>query len=132
MTLTTIATCWLCFTGTLSGYHFRPTYGTIAWRQDTTLPLDRQIPQDLTPYDVFLAVPNCGAIGWTGTLTVNGQVYSALIFDCAGKDSHKKMIEQGIAAEVDYRFWMAHPEYVGTGVRAVIEVKPPKWRAYHE
>ena len=123
MTLTTIATCWLCFTGTLSGYAPRPSAGTIAYRQHYG-----QLPQDLTPYDAVVAVANCDAIGWPGTMTVGGETYSVIAGDCAGADAHAWMVENEIAAEVFWNFWKAHPEYVGTDMHAVIQLRPPTWQ----
>lgn len=103
--------------GYLSGYAMRPTVGTIKIRQEWG-----QLPQDVSDYDVFLAVPNCDLIGHEAKLIINNDSYNGLIFDCAGKDSHSWMIDNGIAAEVDYYFWMKYPEYVGTNTLIRIEV----------
>jgi len=103
--------------GYLSGYAMRPTVGTIKIRQEWG-----QLPLDISDYDVFLSVPNCDLIGHEAELIVNNDVYHGLIFDCAGEDSHHWMIDNAIAAEVDYYFWIKHPEYIGTNVLARIIV----------
>lgn len=105
------------FLGFLSAYAQRPTDGTIAIRQDWG-----QLPEDVSQYDVFVAVPNCDLIGHEGVLQVNDMEYKALVFDCAGGRSHDWMIENGIAAEVDYYFWIQHPELVGTEKKVTIKI----------
>lgn len=107
----------IIFIGFLSAYAQRPSLGTIAIRQEWG-----QLPQDIEQYDVFLAVPNCDLIGKEANLLIGDKVYSGLIFDCAGEGSHSWMIDNQIAAEVDYNFWMDHPEYVGTNTLVQIVV----------
>lgn len=112
------------FDGYLSAYAKNPTVGTVAYRQ-----IHGQIPENLDSYDVLIAVPNCDLIGASGTLTVyqprdpalpddqpliEQGTYSALVFDCAGRASHEWMIQNAIAAEVDFFFWRDNPHYVGT------------------
>ena len=121
------------FLGFLSAYAERPTNATVVYRQELN-----QIPQDISQYDVILAVPNCDLIGHEGTLKVEpqemlwglgrveGAEYSALVFDCAGAGDdigHNWMIDNLIAAEVDYRFWMEHPEYIGKGIQVTVEIE---------
>lgn len=103
--------------GFLSAYALNPTMGTLAYRAE-----NEQIPDDLSGYDVFLAVADCGRIGQEATLVIGGDEYAALVFDCAGeKDGGRDwMHRNAIVAEVDYHFWMEHPEYVGSGVKAKI------------
>ena len=123
----------ILFLGFLSAYAQRPTDATIAYRQELG-----QIPQDISEFDVLLAVPNCDLIGHSGVLYIESQEmlwglgsielaeYSALVFDCAGegKDTgHNWMIDNAIAAEVDYYFWVLHPEYVGNGIRVTVEIE---------
>ena len=108
----------IVFIGFLSAYAQRPTDGTIAIRQDWG-----QLPQNVEQYDVLLSVPNCGLIGREGTLTVNEQVYEALVFDCAGEWGHNWMLQNLIAAEVDYYFWIDHPELIGNDVPVKIEIR---------
>lgn len=105
------------FDGYLSAYGRRPTEGTLAYRQE-----HGQIPDDVSDVDVFVAVPDCGLIGRRGELHIDGQVYRAMVFDCAGRGSHEWMLRNAIAAEVDYYFWRANPQYVGTmePVRVVV------------
>lgn len=123
----------ILFAGYLSAYSYWPTVRTIEYRQQA-----QQIPLDIEEFDVFLAVPNCDLIGDTGTLTIEAQdmlwglgsveyaQYDALVFDCAGAGEdigHNWMIDNLIAAEVDYFFWMAHPEYIGTGIQVLVEIE---------
>ena len=53
---------------------------------------------------------------------MDGDLYDALIFDCAGVDDGGLawMTETAIAAEVDYWFWLEHPEYVGSELEVSI------------
>lgn len=116
--MSSIAVIVFILIGYLSGYAMWPTIRTIEIRQEWG-----QLPQDVSGYDVFLAVPNCDLIGHEAELIVNGDVYTGLVFDCAGEDSHSWMIDNMIAAEVDYYFWMKHPEYIGTNTQVQIIVK---------
>ena len=100
----------------LSAYAFNPTYGTLKIRQEWG-----QLPADVSEYDVLLAVPNCDLIGRDATMRVGGVDYDALIFDCAGPGSHTWMIDNHVAAEVDYWFWREHPELIG--VRSPVTIK---------
>ena len=97
------------FIGYLSAYAKNPTDGTISIRQDWG-----QLPQNISHYDVLLSVPNCDLIGKEANMIVDEHTYKAIIFDCAGEASHEWMIENKIAAEVDYYFWMENPELVGS------------------
>lgn len=103
----------IIITGFLSAYALNPTVATLEYRQH-----HEQIPTDLSGYDVFVAVADCAHIGAEATLAIDGKVYDALVFDCAGvaDGGRQWMHTNAIAAEVDYWFWMRHPEYVGTGV----------------
>jgi hypothetical protein len=123
--MTTATMVFIGFYGVLSAYGEAPTYGTIAYRQDA-----HQIPMDLSPYDVLLAVDDCGLIGHEATLTVEDVTYTGMIFDCAGSDGAEFFSDGDdmstpwkLAADVDYDFWMKHPELVGSGVVVAIEVE---------
>lgn len=107
----------LIIIGFLSAYALLPTVGTLELRQEWG-----QLPQDVSGYEVFLSVADCGLIGKEATLAVDGDLYDALIFDCAGVDDGGLawMTENAIAAEVDYWFWLEHPEYVGSELEVSI------------
>lgn len=109
------------FIGFLSAYAERPTSGTVAYRQE-----HGQIPHDLGDYDVLLSISNCGLIGHEGVMQVGEIEYTAIVFDCGGAGidvGHNWMLQNAIAAEVDYHFWMEHPELVGTGLEVEIEIE---------
>lgn len=107
-------------TGFLSAYALNPTVGTLAYRQHYA-----QIPRDLSSYEVFVAVADCDHLGAEATLAIDGKVYDALVFDCAGvADGGLAWMQQNaIAAEVDYWFWMQHPEYIGTAVPVELHLR---------
>jgi len=102
----------ILLTGLLSAYALNPTIGTLRIRQEWG-----QLPQDLTAYEVFLAVEDCSLIGQEATLEIEGQSYDGMIFDCAGVNAYDEgqswMTTLGIAAEVDYHFWIDHPHLIG-------------------
>lgn len=113
------------FIGLLSAYAMWPTIGTVEYRQELG-----QLPQgDLYAEYILVAVNDCGLIGETGTLTVNGQVQDkpALVFDCKGETAIEWMSVSNkdtpfkVAAEVDYFTWMKHPEWVGSGTVVLLE-----------
>lgn len=115
-------------TGRLSAYNYNPTVATLKYREERT----EQIPKNYkTLYDVFLAVPDANLIGAVGTLFVNGNKYSALVFDCGGIEDGGKswMLNRGIVAEVDYWFWQEHPELIGSGIEARLELYNYWWNA---
>lgn len=109
----------LSLLGFLSAYALNPTIGTLEIRQEWG-----QLPEDLSGYEVFLAVNDCALIGQEATLAIGGDTYRALVFDCAGADAYEDgqswMELRGVVAEVDYWFWVAHPEYVGSEVYAEV------------
>lgn len=85
-------------TGYLSAYHPEPTAATVAYRQGMG-----QLPDDLSRYDVLLAVLDCRRIGDEAIMASDSGVYTAVVFDCAGVDDGgaQWMIDTGIVAEVD-------------------------------
>lgn len=84
--------------GVLSYYDAEPTQATVEVRQSWG-----HIPDDLSGYDVLLAVPDCGRVGHEAILVVGSDFYKALVFDCGGDDGgHDWMIDNGIVAEVDW------------------------------
>lgn len=107
----------IIFIGSLSAYHKNPTIGTLRLRQEWG-----QLPEDLSEYEVFLAVPNCGLIGYEATLQIGEESFAGVVFDCAGEWSHWWMLENGIAAEVDWWFWLQHPHLIGTEIEATITI----------
>lgn len=105
-------------TGILSAYDQAPTdqvlYNRLRWGQ---------IPADTTRYEVLLAVLDCDRIGQEATLQTVAGRFSALVFDCAGVADGGRawMLDGNYVAEVDYYFWQAHPELVGTTATVVYE-----------
>lgn len=109
--------------GFLSAYALGPTVGTLNIRQEWG-----QLPDDLSKYEVFLAVENCDHIGKEATLHVGDESYTGIVFDCAGanayEDGQSWMSLLGIVAEVDYWFWLEHPELIGTETHAKVTISP--------
>ena len=68
-------------TGYLSAYAELPTVATLAYRQEIG-----DVPYDVSGYDVFIAVADCGLIGHEGTLYTNAGALRAIVMDCAGND----------------------------------------------
>ena len=87
-------------TGWLSQYGESPTIATIEYRQ-----MIGDLPVDLTPFDGFIAVANCGRIGDTGWLSINGGPLERIaVFDCSGHiETTTWMSANQIIAEVSYR-----------------------------
>lgn len=85
--------------GYFSQYARIPSEATIAIRQEW-----RQLPADLSPWPVRLAVADCGRIGATGWAWMDGQpAERAIVFDCSGHDHTTAWMEAAnIIAEVDY------------------------------
>lgn len=109
-------------TGWLSAYCLNPTVGTIAYQQEVG-----RLPDRVEHYEVFLAVEDCSLVGQEATLIAGGETYAGIVFDCAGVNAYDKegvswMRELGVAAEVDWWFWQAHPELIGVEqVQVIIE-----------
>lgn len=118
--------------GYVSAYALWPTVAQTEYQQDLG-----NIPMDLSAYDALVAVPNCDLIGHEGIMTfedqdrmwhgpIEGGEYTVIVFDCAGSGEgigHDWMIQNAIAAEVDWHFWQEHPEYVGGGVEVTLEIE---------
>jgi len=103
--------------GYLSAYAEVPTVGTVAYRQEVG-----DIPQDLRPYDVLIAVADCSRIGKEATLYTAVGPLRALVIDCAGNDGTPSWMEENrIIAEIDYYSWQRWPELVGSAAVLVIE-----------
>jgi len=103
----------LIILGWLSAYCLGPTQGTLEYGQEYL-----GLPQDVSGYDVLLAVEDCSLVGSEATLRVAGYEFSALVFDCAGPDAYDEdgktwLEKQGYAAEVDWWFWQQYPELIG-------------------
>lgn len=95
-------------TGFLSAYDQAPTDATLAYRFGENV--------DLSAYDGFVAVRDCGRIGETAELETIAGTFDVLIFDCAGgaDGGLQWMIEGGYVAEIDYYLREAYPELVGS------------------
>ena len=102
-------------TGWLSQYGKAPTVGTIAYRQSVG-----DLPLDLTPFDGFVAVADCGRIGDTGWLSIRGGPLERIaVMDCAGDaETVSWMSSNSILAEVDY--WTAERYGLDGGDSAII------------
>ena len=114
---------WL-FVGILSAYALGPTIGQTNFQQQMG-----NIPEDLSKYDALIAVDHCDLIGREAILHTDQGDFSALVYDCAGSygaqffaDGNDTSTPWLLAGEVDYYFWIEHPELVGSSV--TIEVLP--------
>lgn len=70
-----------------------------------------------------MAVDHCGLIGDEVTLHTNAGEYSGIVYDCAGSwgaqffsDGNDLSTPYLLAGEVDYWFWMEHPDLIGSTV----------------
>lgn len=113
------------FLGILSAYALGPTIGQTNYQQYLGA-----IPQDLSEYDALIAVDHCGLIGQEAVLHTEQGVFSGIVYDCAGSggaqhftDGNDTTTPYLLAGEVDYHFWMDHPDLIGTQV--TIEVLGP-------
>lgn len=104
------------FLGILSAYNVTPTDATVNYYQEHEM-----LPLDLSQYDVLLAVDDCSLIGHEATMWANFEEFSAIIFDCAGKDGAKYFSDGGslgtpwlLAADADGHFWKRRPDIVRT------------------
>ncbi len=102
-------------TGWLSQYGEAPTVGTIAYRQSVG-----DLPLDLSRFDGFIATADCGLIGSTAWLSINGgRLEYVIVFDCAGHaETYEWMTTNRVIAEVDY--WMAERYGLDGGVEALL------------
>ena len=107
------------FIGILSAYALLPTTGQTAYQQRLG-----NIPEDLSLYDALIAVDHCGLIGSEAILYTDEGEFSAIVYDCAGSygaqffsDGNDPATPYLLAGEVDYDFWLDHPELVGSLVR---------------
>lgn len=96
-------------TGYLSAYDQVPTDATIAYHQELG-----NLPEDLSGYDVYLAVLECDNHGRTGTLVAEGLALKFIVFDCAGIEDggYSWMVRHNIVAEIDYYARMLWPQLV--------------------
>lgn len=111
------------FFGILSAYSLNPTIYTVEYRQAIG-----QLPPDLSPYSVYLAVDDCSLIGHEARLIAGDEVFQGIIFDCAGaygaqffSDGNDLETPYKLAADADYWFWQAHPDIVHSLVRIEVE-----------
>lgn len=109
---------WL-FVGVLSAYALTPTVAQTQYQQ-----YYGNIPDDLSGYDALIAVDHCGLIGSEAVLHTQDGDFSAIVYDCAGSDGAAYFTDGNdtstpwlMAGEVDYHFWMEHPELIGTEVQ---------------
>jgi hypothetical protein len=63
-----------------------------------------QLPQELPPDTVYLAVSDCDWIGRRGRISINGDAWEPMIaFDCAGSQhAYRWMVDNGIIGEMDF------------------------------
>lgn len=78
---------------------------------------------DLSEYDALIAIDHCGLIGHDAILHTEEGVFTAIVFDCAGgssapffSDGNDDSTPWLYSGEVDYAFWQAHPDLIGTEV----------------
>lgn len=108
--MTTLAICAALFLGSnctinegwSSRYDETPMMATIELRQEW-----EQLPLDLSAYDGFAAVADCGRIGSeTWIAPAGGEFHRILIVDCAGAAStYAWMTDNDILVEIDP--WLA-------------------------
>lgn len=101
-------------TGYFTQYAEQPTIATIEYRQSAG-----QLPEDLSPYDVFLATTDTCNIGEVGWIRPEGEEWERfIVFDCAG---HQETVDNffrpnNIIGEIDY--WTAvRWDTLGRGIR---------------
>ena len=118
----------IIFYGILSAYALNPTVATINYRQAIG-----QLPADLSPYAVYLAVDDCNLIGHEATMTAGDEIFHGIIFDCTGSDGTQYFADGNVeydepwrmlAADADAMFWEKRPDIVRTLV--MIEVEATK------
>lgn len=62
------------------------------------------LPDDLSRYDVFAAVADCGRIGDEFLINYTGEWERGIVTDCAGNDGTPQWMEENnILTEVDYQ-----------------------------
>lgn len=92
--------------GYVSRYDQAPTDGTIEYRLSVG-----DIPDTWNEYDLMIAVLSCDHIGQEVTVSADGQLYSALVFDCAGDDGgYSWMVESNIVLELGWYSYQRYPE----------------------
>lgn len=124
--IATAAACWILVVpvcppdgpmvvGWLSQYSEAPTVATIDYRQRIG-----DLPADLGHYDGFIAVADCGRIGASAWLSIEGGALERVaVFDCAGADGSAQWMENNqIIAEVD--FYTAERYALEGGAQAVL------------
>lgn len=116
----------IVFLGVLSAYGLYPTVAQTEYQQNLG-----NLPEDLSQYDVLLAVDHCGLIGHEATMYVGEeeQAFSAIIYDCAGgngahffSDGDDLSTPYLLAADADWFFWQEYPDIVHSVVRIEVEV----------
>lgn len=83
--------------GWLSQYGQQPTDATITYRQERG-----EIPIDLSGYAGVIALEHCQHVGHEATLTVDGEAYRVMVFDCLNPEHDNPFAERGWAAEAGY------------------------------
>jgi len=118
------------FLGILSAYAPATSRAQIAYQQQ-----HGNIPMDLSAYDAMIAVDDCSLIGHEATIYAGGETFTAIVFDCAGangahlfSDGNDESTPHLYAGEVDWDFWQAYPNIVGTLVR--IKVMDEKYKGH--
>lgn len=113
------------FIGLLSAYNENPTVYTIKYNQD----LGRLPAGDIDSEYIMMAVNDCGLVGETGTLFIDGerQEEHVMVFDCLGGNGAHSWMSEGnadtpwkISGELGWNDWVAHPDWVHSGKMAVI------------
>lgn len=104
-------------TGYLSQFAQGPTDGTLAYRQSVG-----ELPEDLSMYDGFLAVPDCDRIGHVAWLSIQGGPWGLyMTMDCSGHASTTEWMDRDrILAEVDFYTARDHGFLGEGGIEAAI------------
>lgn len=92
----------------------------------------KQLPEDVSSYDAYIAVLDCDLIGRHGVIvwTDYGTVESAIVVDCSGHTSTTDWMQaNNIIMEVDHETAKRHGFVGQGGVRAVLKLLP-HWNEY--
>ena len=93
-----------------------------------------QLPEDMSPYNVYLSSGDCAEIGRAKTITwQDGTVEQAIVVDCGGgAESRNWMRQNNIIGGVDYETAERHGFIVGYGYgKATFQLTAENWEAYN-
>lgn len=94
-----------------------------------------QLPEDMSPYNVYLSSGDCAEIGRAKTITwQDGTVEQAIVVDCGGgAESRNWMRQNNIIGGVDYETAERHGFIVGYGYgKATFQLTAEQWELYNQ